>query len=154
MIDQSEFQILELIGKGTTGEVYKAYNKLTKSYVAAKKIPKQLANQPGMKKYIETEYILLQKLKHNNIIRFVSKKETPNSYYYFIDYCNGGSLLSCLEKFMKIYGFPFTEKIVQYLMRQIIDAINYLHKNKIIHRDLKLDNILVKFYSESDLKNL
>ena len=49
---------------------------------------------------------------------------------------------------------PFPEEIVQYLMRQIVEAIYYLHSNKIIHRDLRLDNILVTFLNDEDLKSL
>ena len=46
-----------------------------------------------------------------------------------------------------MYGRPFTEKIVQFLMKQILSAVDYLHKNGIIHRDLKLENILLKYNS-------
>ena len=71
-----------------------------------------------------------------------------------MEYCNGGGLSSCLKKYKEINHRPFSEEIVQYIMRQIVNAVNFLHFNKIIHRDLKLDNILVTFNSEKDRKTL
>ena len=67
-----------------------------------------------------------------------------------MEYCNGGSLLEALNYYKLKNGRPFTEKIVQFLMKQILSAVEYLHKNGIIHRDLKLDNILLNYKSQSD----
>ena len=53
-----------------------------------------------------------------------------------------------------MYRKPFSEEIVQYLMRQIVDAIKYIHGKHIIHRDLKLDNILMNYENEKDKENL
>ena len=63
-------------------------------------------------------------------------------------------MTQCLLKYIEIYGRAFPEGIVQYLMRQIVDAIKYLHNKRIIHRDIKLDNILVHFENEYDKINL
>lgn len=71
-----------------------------------------------------------------------------------MEYCNGGELSKALEKYMKKYGKPFPENIVQHIMRQIIDAFKYIHERKIIHRDVKLDNILLNYENEEDKENL
>ena len=55
---------------------------------------------------------------------------------------------------MTMYQRPFPEGIVQHIMRQIVSAVQYLHFNRIIHRDLKLDNILVNFASDYDKQTL
>jgi serine/threonine protein kinase len=71
-----------------------------------------------------------------------------------MELCNGGELSKILKQYIAKYNKAFPEEIVQYLMRQICDAINYLHNLDIMHRDIKLDNILLHFDNEEDKKNL
>ena len=146
--------LLKLIGKGTMGEVYLSNKKDSKEFYATKKIDKKNADRPGVKKYFINEITILQTLKHNKIVRLIDLKQTPSHYYIVMEYCNGGSLLSCLRKYIEKYKKPFSEEIVQYLMRQVVRGLKYIHDHDIIHRDIKLDNVLVKFYAEEDLKNL
>ena len=93
-------------------------------------------------------------VNHPNIVKFIEFKKTLNNYYLITEYINGGSLESNLKRYMSIYHRPFSEEITQYLMKQIVDVVKYLHFNNIIHRDLKLDNILVKYPTEYDRQNL
>jgi len=58
-----------------------------------------------------------------------------------------------LKQYKIRYGRPFPENIVQHFMRQIVDALVYLHQRKIIHRDLKLENLLINYESEEDKNN-
>ena len=146
--------LLSSIGKGTMGEVFLSTKKDSKEFYATKKIDRKYADRPSVKRYFTNEITILKSLKHNKIIRLVDLKQTPSHYYIVMEYCNGGSLLSCLNKYKKLYKKPFSEEIVQYLMRQIVSGLKYIHRHKIVHRDIKLDNILVKFYSEDDLKKL
>ena len=143
--------LLKLIGKGTMGEVYLSSKKDCKEHFATKKVTKEYADRPQVKKYFINEISILKRLKHNKIVKLIDLKQTPSHYYIVMEYCNGGSLLHCLRKFITIYKKPFSEEIVQYLMRQIVRGVKYIHEKGIIHRDLKLDNILVKFYSQEDL---
>ena len=93
-------------------------------------------------------------VKHPNIVKYEDFKISQNNFYLVTEYINGGSLKSNLIRYMSIYRKPFSEEIVQYLMRQIVDVVKYLHFNNIIHRDLKLDNILVNFPTEYDKQSL
>ncbi len=71
-----------------------------------------------------------------------------------MEFINGGMLSDCLQKYKEKTGNYFPEQIVQYLMRQLIDALIYIHGKNIIHRDIKLENIMVHFDSEIDKENL
>ena len=113
-----------------------------------------MADKPGYYKYFENELRLLQDLHHPNIVHLEDVKKDDKYYYIVMEYVNGGSLTDCLKKYQLKYGKAFPEEIVQYLMRQIVDAIKFIHQRNIIHRDLKLDNIMVNFDNENDKNNL
>jgi serine/threonine protein kinase len=118
-----------------------------------------LHNLDIMHRDIKLDNILLhydneEDKKNLNIMKLIEIKQSKDNYYLVCELCNGGSLNDCLDKYRKKYRRPFTEEIVQYLMRQIVDAIKYLHSHNILHRDLKLDNILVNFENEQDRVNL
>ena len=149
-----DLTLLKLLGKGSYGEVYLTSKAGKSELFATKKMERKYADQPNVSKYLKNEISILRELKHKNIVVLEDIKITKNHYYLVMEYCNGGSLSDCLKKYQKMYEIPFTEEIVQYLMKQIIDAIKYIHNKKIIHRDLKLDNILVKFNSENDKNSL
>ena len=151
-----DYNLTKFIGRGAFGEVYLATKNNTNQYFAVKKIHEGLLEEK-QRKYLRNEVQILEKLKklkHPNIVIFYQtiKKE---SYYYFItEYINGGSLSNCLEKYRKKYKRPFSEEIIQYLMKQIVNALVYIHGSNIIHRDLKSENIMINFKSEEDKQNL
>ena len=146
--------LTKLLGKGTFGEVYLSARKGKRELFATKKIERKIADKPGFKKYFENEIILLSQINHPNIVKLEGIKKTSQHYYIIMEYINGGGLSNCLKKYMERYKRAFPEEIVQHLMRQIIDGIYYIHQKKIIHRDLKLDNIMVNFDFEQDKESL
>ena len=125
----------------------------TNKKFAVKKVSKGLAKQEKVKKYFNNEIFILRNINHPNTIKLYDIKQTLNNFYLVFDLCNGGGLSNCLEKYKRENKKPFTQEIVQHIMRQIVSAIQYLHHNKILHRDLKLDNILLHFESEEDKQN-
>ena len=148
------YELQKLIGEGAMGKIYLAINKNDNKLYAIKVIDKTIAERRDIRNSIEKERKFLNELKHTNIILLNEVITTQNHCYIVLDYCNGDSLLKCLQKYKKKYKKPFKEEIVQYLMRQIVDGVKCIHQHYIIHRDLKLDNILVKFYRTEDLENL
>ena len=152
MLDDLTF--IKRLGKGSFGEVYLTSKQGHSELYATKKIPKSIADSENVHKYFKNEITILQEINHKNIMKLIEIKQSKDNYYLVCELCNGGSLNDCLDKYRKMHRHAFTEEIVQYLMRQIVDAMKYLHGNHIIHRDLKLDNILVNFDNEQDKQNL
>ena len=149
-----DLTLIKSVGKGSFGEVFLASKKGSQENFAVKKVSKSMVESPKVRKYFNNEIYILKQVNHPNIIKLHDTKQTLNNYYLVFDLCNGGGLSDCLEKYMKKYKKPFTEEIVQHLMRQIVSGLQYLHNNKILHRDIKLDNILVHFDDENDKTNL
>jgi len=143
--------LIKSIGKGAFGEVFLTTKKGTQQQFATKKVQKSVVLQEKVKKYFNNEIFILRNVNHPNIIKLHEIKQTLNNFYLVFDLCNGGGLSNCLEKYMKNNGNkPFTQEIVQHIMRQLVSGLQYLHNNKILHRDLKLDNVLIHFEKEED----
>ena len=149
-----DYSLDTLLGKGAFGEVFLTTKKGTNQLFATKKIERELVEKDNIKKYLLNELQILRELNHPNIVKFIEVKKTKNHFYIIMEYCNGDDLEKTLEKYMAKHGKPFNQEIVQYLMRQIMNAFKYIHGKSIIHRDIKLENILLNYNSEEDKKNL
>ena len=148
-----DITLIKSVGKGSFGEVFLASRKGTDQMYAVKKVSKSLVLQEKVKKYFNNEIYILKQVNHPNIIKLYEIKQTLNNFYLVFDLCNGGGLSNCLEKYMKQNKKPFTQEIAQSIIRQLVSGLQYLHNNKILHRDLKLDNVLLHFNSEEDKNN-
>ena len=149
-----DLTLTKSLGKGAFGEVFLTKKDGSNCYYATKRLDRAHSEKPENQKRIVNEISLLMKINHPNIVRLTDLKKTKSHIYIVMEYCNGGDLSHCLKNYKLTHHRPFSEEIVQYLMRQIVDGLSFLHSKKIIHRDLKLDNILVTFNNKSDLQNL
>ncbi|KAI9475556.1 MAG: kinase-like domain-containing protein [Benjaminiella poitrasii] len=127
------YTIGETIGEGTFGKVKKGTHKLTGKHVAIKKISKQHA--PMMAREIHHH----KQLKHPNIVMLYEMITTENNIHIISEYCPNGDLLDVLTE----SGGRCSEIRVNRWFRQLADAIKYCHMHSIVHRDLKLENILL-----------
>lgn len=90
------------------------------------------------KNKVMLEMSILEKLKHPNIVRLYEIFESEKHMLYVNELCVGGDLLTYVRKRRRI-----KESVAKYLFLQIIDGLRYIHSKGILHRDIKLDNILL-----------
>ncbi|KAL0962843.1 hypothetical protein UPYG_G00346230 [Umbra pygmaea] len=129
------FELKEILGTGAFSEVVLAQERSTGKMFAVKCIPKKALK--GKESSIENEIAVLRKIKHENIVALEDIYESSNHLYLVMQLVSGGELFDrIVEK-----GF-YTEKDASTLIRQVLDAVNYLHKMGIVHRDLKPENLL------------
>ena len=139
----SNYLIKQKIGEGSFSKVKLAINKITNEKVAIKIISKNKLMKTD-KIRIEREIKILKSISHQNIIKFKSAFEDSHFYFLVMEYCDYKELFHYIIKHKKI-----EKEKASIIFYQLINALNYLHNNKICHRDLKPENILI---NEQNLK--
>ena len=154
MIINETIIIKNKIGKGAYGDVFLGKDLLNNNLYAIKKISKKSLIKPDTKKYFNNEINIIKNLKnHPNIVKFINIKETITNFYIIFEYLNGGDLDNFLKKYINKYNKPIPEKIVKYIIKNVLKGLNSLNSQNIIHRDIKLSNILINYLNNSDLTN-
>lgn len=122
-----------------------AIHRLTGKFVALKSINKSfMADENSLKKVMQ-EYNILKRARHMNIVRLYESFETDLHIIYVMEVCGGGDLLTYVRRRRKL-----KEDFAKFIMRQIVLGLQYVHSKGVLHRDIKLDNILLT--SEGDVK--
>ena len=134
----SDYNILGIIGKGTFSIVKLGENKLTKEKVAIKIMEKnKIIDQEDLKR-IQREIEMLKSLNHPNVIKIYKISEDSKKIYIIMEYCENGELFNRIVNKQRL-----NEDEAALFYYQLINGLEYLHKNKIIHRDLKPENLLL-----------
>jgi fused-like protein len=131
-----DYHILELVGEGSFGKVYKARRKFTGAITAMKFIAKHGKTEKDIKS-LRQEIEILRGLKHENIIAMVDSFETKAEFCVVTEFAQG-ELFEILEDDQCL-----PEEEVRAIAKQLVRALYYLHSNRIIHRDMKPQNILI-----------
>ena len=141
-----KYKLISKIGEGCYGTVFLAMNLITKQNVAIKKINKIKENEIDDLE-VKNEINILRNLDHPNIVKIIEFYSTENAYYIITDYCPSGELFNQINN-------SYNEFQLAVLFYQIFSGLYYLHTNNIIHRDLKLENILLSEIEKDYKSNL
>ena len=123
------------LGSGSYGSVYQAKNIVMDNIVAIKVIEKVQDNMVDDLE-IKNEINILKSLSHPNIVKIYEFFDTVLYYYIVTEYCKKGELFSYIKN-------KYSEKQLAVLFYQVFSGLCYLHEKKILHRDLKLENLMV-----------
>ena len=149
-----DLTLLNYIDAGCFAETFLSKKKGSDKLYATKRISiKMIIQEPCFKYYIQNEINVLKKINHPNIVKLFDVKGDKQYIYLVMEYCNGGSLYDLLNNYKEKNGKPFPEDIVRFFMKQILLGVECLHDHGIIHRDLKLENILLNYNKEEDVYN-
>ncbi|PIK52021.1 putative serine/threonine-protein kinase Nek6 [Apostichopus japonicus] len=141
-----EYEKIRCLGQGSAGSVYLVKNYKTNKLLAIKKIQLDESRKSRRKESVEKEARILSQLRHPHIVTFFDsffeEQQDLTSLCIVQDFCDGGSLDAKIEAH-KIKNKRFDEgKIMQWFI-QLVMAVQYIHSLKILHRDLKTQNVFL-----------
>ncbi|KAI1890737.1 hypothetical protein AGOR_G00156710 [Albula goreensis] len=133
------FDFLEVLGSGAFSEVFMVKERKTGNHFALKCVKKKKLRDNNL----ENEIAVLRRIKHDNVVCLEDFYESQTHYYLVMQLVSGGELFDRI-----LDRGVYTEKDASQVIRQVLQAVNYLHQNSIVHRDLKPENLL--YYSQDE----
>ena len=134
----SSFEAIQILGRGSFGEVYLVKSLVTDRLYAMKMLRKKKLIDQNLIKYALVERNILSCIRHPFIVKLHYAFQSEDKLYLVLDYCSGGSLTYYLTKLNH-----FTEDMAKVYMCELVLALEELHRNEIIYRDLKPDNVVI-----------
>ena len=131
-----ELEILEMIGQGGMGIVFKARQPRLDRFVALKILPPALAAQPGFAERFTREARVLARLAHPHIVAIYDFGESAGFFYLIMEFVNGVNLRAAMRAGVK-------PEQALLLVPQICEALQFAHDHGVLHRDIKPENILL-----------
>lgn len=141
------YKILKMLGKGSFGKVYMASQVLTNRVVAIKCLDKKAVKEESRKNKILHELLMFKSLSdHPNVVQIYEVFENKKYFFFVMEYASGGDLLQLMKRKCRL-----SESYARGIFIQLVRGLRHIHGKKILHRDIKLDNILL-IDTDGDLK--
>lgn len=132
------YELMETLGKGTYGKVKRAIERFSGRVVAIKSIRKDKIRDEQDMVHIRREIEIMSSLSHPHIISIYEVFENKDKIVIIMEYASKGELYDYISERRRL-----SERETRHFFRQIVSAVHYCHKNGVVHRDLKLENILL-----------
>jgi serine/threonine protein kinase len=134
-----KYNVVGQIGKGAFATVYQLATKNDGQLFAAKELEKRRFMKNGiLDRKIDNELQIMKAISHPNVVQYVEYQDQGNYLYIIMEFVPCGDL----QQYLNNYG-SLLEPLAKTMSAQVFDALSYLHKKKITHRDIKPDNILL-----------
>ena len=130
------YSVGKVLGHGASGEVYCVTHKITGKQFACKVVKKN-ANMNDAQS-MSTEIEIMKRIRHRHIVSMYELYETPKCLWIVLELVDGGDLYHFLAN-----ATNYNEVVAARQMKQVLSGVHYLHSLGVVHRDLKLDNILL-----------
>ena len=148
----NRYKVISELGQGGMGVVYKCFDETAGIEVALKALPPELSHNTLEMEDIKDNFQLVAKLVHQNIAisKNLEKDDLNGNYYLIMECCEGEDLRRWIRRKRKDGNLTLDEVLP--IIRQVADALDYAHKQRVMHRDIKPGNIMIN--NEGDIKVL
>lgn len=132
------YELIELIGRGSMGVVFKARQVSMDRIVAVKILRRELASNKEFIERFHREAKIAAKLSHNNIVQAIDSGEYRGYHYFVMEYVDGTNIREELEK-----GKVYEEREALEIILQVAEALDHAYRRGLVHRDIKPENIML-----------
>lgn len=133
------YDLLKVLGHGASGQVYLAKHKQNGQHFACKVVNKD--GNMNDAQSMSTEIEIMKRVRHKHVVSMYELYESPKCLWIILELVDGGDLHKLLA-----HTEHYTEETAAKYAEQILKGVHYLHSQGVVHRDLKLENVLLKVY--------